>query len=336
MGEVTAPRLRGPLADALQAQRERCNAAFAQARHLHPRLDAAAFADHLCGRLAPIIDAVAAVAPARVPDVTTALYDLSLEMMGADLLRRPEIDGVWQRLLPTLPRQVSESPRRLTAALSNAAMQVATVGAERAASFVEAMRGAGEGLSLDALLTYGQVLAWRKGLAHYRESALEAALSLPADVAARALGVGPTRADTHRLLEDLHADRWLDPSVAPAPAPSLKLMARAGAFRGFGGLFRRPPIIRTADDQLYAIDGDTTWLLCADVFGATFHRVGPINPSKAASPFALDGDGNVRRGRDSRRMAVLANASSWAATEDLLAVTLPTSHQIFLVAHTRG
>lgn len=336
MGEVTvAPRLTGPLAEVLEADRERFNAAFAQARHQRPRLDGAAFADHLCLRVAPVIDAVAQVAPQQVRETATVLYDLSLEMLEVDLLTRPEIDLAWRTLLPAAARSVAAAPRRLVAAVVNGAVQVASVGRVAAEGWLGAMRSAAtRDPEASALLAFGQVAAWRAGLAHYRDGALDVAQTLDPPLAALALGL--TGDDVPGLLAQMRDDRWRHPAAPSSARPRLAITARVGAFRGFGGLFRRPPEVSAGDGSLFASDGTDTWLLTADVFGATFHRVEAPTACARDGAFTLERDGTVRRGSECRAMPVLAGARSWATTDHTLAVTVPSSHQVFLVGLTLG
>ena len=332
---TVAPRLQGPLAEVLEAGRERFNAAFAQARHTRPRLDGAALADHLCLRVAPVVEAVARVAPQQVSETATVLYDMSLEMQGTDLLARPEVDMVWHGLLPAAAGSVAEAPRRFVAAAVNGAMQVASVGAPAAAGWVRAMQAAASrGSTTAELLAFGQVAAWRGGLAHYREGALDTADSLDPSLTAIALGL--TGGDVAGHLAQMRGDRWLSSGPPASDRPMLKITARVGAFRGFGGLFRRPPTVSAVGGRLFATDGTDTWLLSADVFGATFHRVEAPQATSGGGAIILERDGTVRHGQECRAMPVLAGAHSWAATDHTLAVTISSSHQLFLVGFTRG
>src|SRR5262245_23292705 len=119
--------LTGPLAKALEADRPRYNALYAQARRATPTLEAAAFALHLRQTVAPIVSAVAAVAPQQVGEVVDVLYEFSLELIAKDFpARYPVILEGWQTLLTALPRQLAAAPRRFAGSVTNALYNLAT------------------------------------------------------------------------------------------------------------------------------------------------------------------------------------------------------------------
>src|SRR5690349_17717405 len=116
--------MEGPLAAFLAVHREALNARFAAARHTQPQLNGAALLEHLRQTLAPVAEAVAADFVEKVEPVLFALYDLSLELVGKQLLgpasRQPAINEAWQTLLPRVPRLLSREPQRLAGAVTNA------------------------------------------------------------------------------------------------------------------------------------------------------------------------------------------------------------------------
>src|SRR6185369_14358759 len=75
--------------------------------------------------------------------------------------------------------------------------------------------------------------------------------------------------DLHSFPTRRSSDLWFD----PAKPDTSRTVVRAGAFRGFGGLFTEPPVVTVAGDQLFVRGGDEHWLISADAFGVTFHRV---------------------------------------------------------------
>ncbi|MFF2832983.1 hypothetical protein ACFVSK_14580 [Cellulosimicrobium cellulans] len=156
------------------------------------------------------------------------------------------------------------------------------------------------------------VAAWRSGLVRYRDAALAAARSLPAQVARAALSLPVTGADAQtgpadlRAVLDRHAadpwwwpaspqsdepggTRWVRLPGAPGPA---QVLGRFGGFRGFGGPWRSPALVVGADARHpgvrwvllstgdgpragdAAATGDETveWTLVADVHGAFVAR----------------------------------------------------------------
>jgi hypothetical protein len=190
-------------------------------------------------------------------------------------------------------------------------------------------------------LEAAKVPAWRAGLAHYRASALDLCRRLAPPVAIAALGLpGVTldRDEIDTLIHQLLADPWLDPKVALQGKPDaqhLKLVGRVGAFRGFGGTFIRPPQITAPGGQFVASDGEQHWLLHADLFGATLHRLPtlPTQPPLVAAPlFKVGLSGRVSRGQHHATFPDLAVHHSQASNASTLAVTSPLSHAVYLIA----
>ncbi|MBM7821238.1 hypothetical protein JOE63_003715 [Cellulosimicrobium cellulans] len=111
------------------------------------------------------------------------------------------------------------------------------------------------------------VAAWRSGLVRYRDAALDAARSLPEQVARAALSLPGSGADGRadaadlRAVLDRHAaDPWWWPAVGQgvepagtrwvrlpgAPGPA-EVLGRFGGFRGFGGPWLSPALVVGAD-----------------------------------------------------------------------------------------
>ncbi|MGQ0604857.1 MAG: hypothetical protein ACT4QE_24510 [Anaerolineales bacterium] len=333
-------RIAGPFAQQLETHRTRFNTKFAEAKRQHPRLNPAAFADVLSASATPVVDAVARVAPERVPETVDMLYDLALELTASDLLgastRYPFVAQGWERLLPALARFVAESPREVAGSVTNALYNLAVTASARPHEWASLILKLAEHCAdVDTLLKAGQVAAWRAGMAHYRTSALALCRELPPAVAHVALGLPASDAPLTATLNALAADPWLNPDSTPnlkSEIKNPKCIARVGAFRGFGGLFLRPPIVAAAGEHFLVTDGEDSWLLVADVFGATFHRRSGVPTTQPESPFTLGKDGNVQAHRQSVKFAELANTTSHAANAHTLAVTTALSHSIFLVA----
>jgi len=345
---MTAP-LTGAFATVLAARRSRFNAQFAEARRWRPNLDGDAFRTHLAEVVAPVIEQIAAAAPAQVEAAAEALYDLSLDLVGQEFLgprsRYPALGAGWRRLLPALAAHLAVDPRRFAGALTNALYQLATTPEARAAAWIdEVLALAPLCADTPTLLAAAQVAAWRAGLAHYRRSALQVCRQLPPHVALAALGLTdpktktPTRPQLEAALAQLHDDPWLAPAEAlegKKEERRLQLVARVGAFRGFGGLFVAPPKVTAPGGQFVVTDGAGHWLLSADRFGATLHRAAtpPFGPEAMQAPFyRLDTRGKVTRGKHSAVFAELAGSQSSAADQTTLAVTTPLSHAVFLIA----
>jgi hypothetical protein len=330
----------GPLAQALEAGRPRFNALFAQARRHTPMLDPAAFAGFLRSHLAPVIAAVAPLAPDRLGEVVDVLYEFALELVGKDFgVRYPAVLQGWDRLLRTLPRHLAGAPRRFAGSVTNALYNLSVTPGARPLEWLDVMTHLGTRCDdVDALLAAGTVAAWRAGLAHFRDGALEACRKLDPVVACLALGRRDAlnRIALAVVLNRLRDDPWL--SVAEAGADNgdkkmLRIVARVGGFRGFGGSFLTPPTVAGADGHIHIADAESCWLLCADRYGATLHRSANGLPQPDGKPpFQVLANGTVRCGDASARFDELQACTSFAATATTLAVTVPLAHIVYLVA----
>jgi hypothetical protein len=334
--------LTGPFAKILEDSRSRFNAKFAEARRFRPKLEAHAFLEHLRATVAPIVDAVYGAAPDKAADAADALFDLSLDLLGQELLgpnsRYPAIAEGWAHLLPRLPDHVAAAPRAFTGAVTNALYNLSLEPGARPGEWMGGLLGLAPWCADAAtLLQAGQVLAWRAGLAHYRLSALDVCGQLDPRVARAALGLSPDAQapalDT--LIDALRADPWLRPdSDSQSRTSRLQIVARVGAFRGFGGLFLAPPTVGRTGEHLVARDGANCWLVFADRFGVTFHRTDltPERTRHSRDGFQADATGAVWKGRSKQVFPELANLTSAASTPTTLAVTTPLSHAIYVIA----
>jgi len=332
-------------ASLLESNRARFNAKFAEARHFKPKLSPEAFKHHLQFTLAPIVEAVHQHDADTANAVADALYDLSLDLVGQELLgpdsRYPLLVEGWQTLLPRVPRFIIEAPRAFVGAVTNALYNLSTTRGARPREWLDIMhRAAGLCQEAALFLKVGQIAAWRAGLAHYRPEALALATQLASTspvLARLALNLPTANTKTAPLitvlLNRLNADPWYRPD-APPTAPRLTIVARVGAFRGFGGLFVAPPLVFPADEHFIVTDGQGSWLLTADCFGATWHRTTaqPVE-TKQGAPFAINRKGEVSvNSKPTTHFPELADASSSAANPTTLAVTTALSHAVYLVA----
>jgi hypothetical protein len=339
------PPLEGPLARSLERHRAALNAKFAAAHSwAGGRIDGPAFLSHLAEIVAPIVGAVGELASDRTDAVTVALYDVSLELFAANIFgpdsASPAYVDAWRRLLPTLARPLAREPRRVAASVTNAIHHVAQTPGARPGEWVDLAVGLASHLpDAQSLRAAGVILAWRAGMVRCRDAAIETARRIDAELASRALGLPATtaRVALDAALTRLADDPWLTPADALANRPAtdaLRIAARLGDFRGFGGPFLDPPTVQCVGGRLVACDSEFAWSIDADVFGASFARV-DLAGRKADRPVRgtfVANDGSVTWERVNVTLNELAGASSQAADGRTLAVTLPTSHHVFLVA----
>ena len=335
-----------PFAQLLADRRSRFNGQFAEAKTYRPSLDAEAFGGHLTQVVGPIVDRIAAVRPEQAGTVTEALYDLSLDLVGREFLgprsRYPALAEGWRTVFAQLPERLAAAPWQFPAAITNALYNLSSTPGARPAEWAQSvvtLSGACD--DVPELLAAAQVAAWRAGLAQYRQSALARCRSLKPNVAGLALGLPGFKASflsakgRDALLDALLADPWLDPAAGAPSRTALRIVARVGAFRGFGGLFMAPPMVACPEGQFVVSDGDEQWLLFADHFGANWQRVAapPTGKPRMAQPFfQLDLQGQVTRGDQRAKFAELERSQSSAANATTLAVTTPLSHAVYLIA----
>ena len=338
-GAVHLPAVSEVFADLLRGRRAELNARFADARHRLPALDPSAFGAFLREHVDPLVRAVHEMRPQRATAVALAAFDVALELVGQQLAgpgaRRRVIDDVWHRVLPAAARAVADAPQRVMASLSNAAHQIAgTQGARHAEWIEELARLAPRCSDTEELLRIGQIAAWRAGLAHYRQGAIAAAAALPRPLALAAVAASES-AEWATIEAGLRGSEWFDPSQPASTAPAV---VRIGGFRGFGGPFTQPPHVVIEAGQLHALSGDERWLVMADCFGATFHRVPadggrPAVPSISLPPAVrLRGDDTLCVGARTVALEPSGEITSVAASATTLALTWSHSHHLTLVA----
>lgn len=331
-------------AQVLASGRAEFNRRFLEARRPYPDLTPERFGAVLTDLADPLVQAVETACPGSAASVGPVVYDATLVLAGQRLVgpgaRHSWVTQVWTQLLPALADKVATDPERLITSLTHAVCHLAVAPAARPQEWISVMAALGpQTESTDALLALGQVVAWRAGLAHFRAGALVAADRLPSPLAVAALQA-PVSSSWSALRPKLAADPWYAPARR-ADSGRLRVVGRVGAFRGFGGLFVQPPTVTATGGQLVAHVGPEAWLLVADVFGATFHRVdasegGAIASRRAGDlPSGLTLTGSlVTRGTERLDFSDLGRLTSFAIADggQTLALTGDGTHAVVLVA----
>ena len=329
-----------PLAVALAAGRDRYNALFEAARTRHDALDGADVLAVLAETVAPLVD------EATASSVLDAIYPMVLDGVGrawiGPSVRQPEVGAAWSIALAGCRRQIEPEPSRLAVALLKALRTLSDTTGAQPLRWAQRLADLSElADSTDALLDAGAVLAWREGLVRIRTAALRASSRLDPTLALAALGVDTshTPAELMTALGQLEANPWLTPEEAfepPRPGGELAIQAVCGGFRGFDGPFLAPPTLAASTSGIVASDGDRWFRLHADVFGIAFERISDFNAGSTPEDRPqIRSDGVVRWGEQSTWFDELANAPCAASTATTLAVVIPTSHRIALIAPTR-
>jgi hypothetical protein len=348
--EMPNPELHPSFVEALREDREALNARFATRRLAGEQLDGDVLTEHLRTAVEPLVRAVHGVLPERARGIVAPLFDASLDLLAATLVgpqaKSPYATRVWRELLPAAARVLAREPLRVAGCLSNAIAHLTSQRGARPETWIERMTAvAPHCQSVSQLLDCGKVAAWLAGAVQYRAAALRTALTLPPPLALRVLGLPlETPADAlSAVIQSLQNNPWLTVQAAlhgGSRAASLEYVGQAGAFRGFGGEFLRPPTVTLAQGCLLASDGQSTWQIFADAYGTLLHRVvggpQPSPESKHHPEVTVQRDGTVRWGSLSAKFAHLAAPRSFAGDGATLAVTTATSHHVFLIGMTGG
>lgn len=308
------------LAKVLAAARPSFNARVAAVRRSQTGFDEQVFSAIVTGLLDPVVVSVEAAAPDRTAAVVDAGFNIALTMAARRLAgpgaRRDVVDRLWREVLPALAGPVSERPRALMGGLTNAVLNIAATPGARPGDWLAMMTQVAPMVTGDTLLQIGQVLAWRAGMSHYRDGALQAADALPPETS---LALLKAKGDWAKVRARLAADRWWRPDSAAADNE-----ARIGGFTGFGGPFPQPPQVRAGLDGFVVRSGDRTLLLIADAYGATLHPVTPESfDALADRPVALEAAG-VRVG--DRVVALTTPHDGLSTASDKSAVVIASNY----------
>ncbi|CAN5238934.1 hypothetical protein BH11PLA2_BH11PLA2_09660 [soil metagenome] len=337
-----AAALHPAFAEILRMDREALNARFALRLRAGARIDADAFQRHLRTVVNDLIAGVAVTYAERVRPVAHALYDVSLELFACGLLgptaRNTHTLDAWRMVLPQATSLLTRDSVLLLGCLSNAVNHIAGHTAARPAEWISLMSGVSPTCdSVPQWLEAGKILAWRAGLVQYRPAAFQAARKLPWKLAAHCFAMPENTTETEWLQrrDHLEFDRWLRPENAASTEADVRIVRTTGGFSGFGGPCLRPPKVIPGEGGLFVSDGIASWQLLADACGTLWHRVTKVPAPDANTPnVTLDSRGKVVWNGVQHKFDELTDASSYAFDGQTLAVTLPTSHHVFLVACT--
>lgn len=317
-------------ASILAGGRAQFNGRAVEARRRFPSLDMAAFGAFLHDGVDPLVVAVAAAAPERVGSATLAAYDMALELVGHGLAgpaaKNPFVNTVWRELAPQFSSLLATAPVEVLGMLSNAAIHIASVAGARPAQWQGELAAlAGQIATLAQLRAVGQVLAWRAGVAHFRQGALAAADTLPPALALAAFG------EPGAQWPQVHAQLMANPWRGNADGSEF------GAFTGLGGDFATPPQVRATDDGFIVRSGERDYLLVADAYGAVLHSATAqeFEQANADMPSSVRLDGaTVLLGARSIALDLPAGDIALAANAHTLAITSPWTHAIRLLPLT--
>ena len=355
------PLVAGPAAEWLHGRRAELNQRFARLARRYPKLDG----ELALLTLAEVLPALAGDGqdPATA-DLLAAVFDLVLLHVARGTSGRPAVARLLATTLPALRPLLLQRPSALPAALSNAVEQV---GADTTGYCQALERLSGLVATPAELLDAGAVAAWRCGRAPLRQAALQAMARLPGRAALTALDLGDWPEAAAELVRTaLAQDAWtpltwrfrddtlqrlgregaVPQDVVLAvihPAQTRwRIVARLGAWQGFGGPFAQPPEVLAAagrHELAVRVDGKVVEVT-ADGFGAVF-RTSHGSPGTGQAPYpagwwpqqppagtGLDVHGAVLDSSGPTLLPELAGAASFSLKDGCLAVALPDSHRL--------
>jgi hypothetical protein len=321
-----SPRLRR----VLEARRETWNAEVARYGAAIPPASMLGF---LRRTVDPILAGLGGEAGDGVADaVARALFSLALPAIPMGMIGERAATPFEEALVALLPRlgeHLRGAPHRVVPAAGNGYLRMWRERGEPTARWwLEGLAHAAPiAATHEQLLAAGVVLAWRAGLAEARTAALDHLAAMP--VPLREALTGATQIDPDPLRRFVRLG-------SRAPLGPLGCLARVGAFSGFGGDFRLPPVVRAVDGHLLATDGVNVRVLHADVFGvrlrsAALAAASVLEAGSGAEPVSADPAGRVRWGELEVRDAALRGATSAAVAEGVVAVTVADSHAVLVL-----
>lgn len=311
----------------LASGRAQFNGRAAEARRRFPALDMTAFGAFLHDGVDPLVAAVAAAAPERAGSVTLAAYDMALELVGHGLARpaakNPFLNTVWRELAPSFAPLLAAAPVEVLGMLSNAAIHLGAVAAARPAQWQRELAAlAPQVATVAQLRAVGQVLAWRAGVAHFRQGALAAADTLPPALALAAFG--EPGAHWPQVRAQLLANPWRGNADG----------REFGSFTGLGGDFGAPPQLRATPDGFAVRSAERHYLLVADAYGAVLHgaTAQEFELAQTGVPASVRLDGaTVHVGARSIALDLPPGDIAIVANAHTLAITSPWTHAIRLL-----
>lgn len=329
----------------LEESRDSLNERFLKSRAPGSKLESAAWLAHVGNRILPLVDRVHGQLPERAKQTLHELYDVSLDLFSAGCfaentgLLPASLVQLWEVTLPSITAILARDSRRVAGSLSNAVVTLALAPESTLPRWLQCMNQAGpQTETVEQLLSLGSVAAWLAGLPEYRTGALRHCRRLPTKLVRELLHLPADGPDSQvgAALDALENDPWASPRLSGPANLTIRLMATCGAFRGFSGLFLYPPRVSCENQSLFVSDSLNTWQITADAFGQSFHRSDVVPQGRrvrvATRSVQIDGQGLVTWGRTQQSFPELANCSSQAFDGRTLAVTLPDSFHVYLLA----
>lgn len=267
----------------------------------------------------PVFVAIHSHNETAAPKVFDALFSdmlaalsMPIAAIDHDILKNSRL------LLQLNPALTAANPGRVLKALGSAAARIFKQSQSSARAWLALMQKIVPlAKTFKELLSTGRIAAWSCGMAHLREL-----IDWPATINPQIAAI--IFADEKCQTDDLKS-RW-------GSEKGTRHLA-AGDFKGFGGLFTRPPMVAREANHIFASDGVHTAALFADRFGLVFLD----NPDLIYDSlhFALETLDKAPP-EIARILCRYPDLTSWVFYDATLFYTTSSSHSVFVSGAVDG
>ncbi len=262
---------------AVERNRSALNGLFDYHRSVHREPDHADIMDLFYRMASPLF--VKGISPPD--DLLCGIFSAVLTLAGKGYIgnsgRYREVEEFFFSMLEAFPSLLA-TEKNFAVSLFNALFNVYLKSRKVMTEWCEKM------ISFTGYIDYGTfrgtgfVLAWRCGMARYREQAVETAGTL-GDDAVRAIFDLNKSNDIREFVSLIKYDPWFTfPAASAGRGP---VFVPADGFSGYGGHFKRIPSVFTVDDILFASDGNGVYRIYADTFGVELVNEPGMDPFKS-------------------------------------------------------
>jgi hypothetical protein len=183
----------------LRERRHAYNFRWSEARNRFPHLTATDAAAFFVDDLAPLIDALSrlgSVSAEQLESTCDFAVEIGTKATGLRLLgmnaSQPWVTELWRTTFPALAQHIVSNPHAVITELSHATAQFSAHGTARPQQWLRLLTALGpQAADLAQLRLLGKVIAWRSGLAHFRNGALKAMDLLPSVLVQQVLDLEP-------------------------------------------------------------------------------------------------------------------------------------------------
>jgi len=276
----------GTFAGILKKNRSRYNTLFSVKGRGNARVDGEKFSRYIRTIIGPLMeliegtDEAGRAGPGALEAMVDALYVRILDLCAGDYLgsaRRPYFDDVFIPLTRAFWKLLLHDTDAFLSGLVSAIIRVAAVSPTAVKTWSGRLLALDTGtMTIDDFRTCGFIAAWVSGMASCRERALHYCEIVPPGTFFTLMGTGPDARDgiaRDDVLFKLKASPWAHPCGEAEPGSVI--VRPVGGFRGYRGVFTKPPVVYVEGDEIIASDGASAYAVCADIFGHSIRAVEP-------------------------------------------------------------